>query len=282
MKNKIIHLEKNISTTFYELEKLQQKIFYHQLQEQENDFANTPPPDWWVEEDTQLSLSHDSLIKSLHNQIICYFDMCELNKYFDIFIKKFGEFPDTKVAFNGIDFEPFNGEIYNQYLHELWSFLSPFDFFKNNLNIKQNGITYLENILSNTASILHKMEKQPQSEAQVYNAVKVVIESIFPTSKNAGSNFLKTAKEFKPDILIPELSTAIEYKFAKDETKLKATIEQIAADAKGYTGDQDYNLFYAVFYVTKDFWGIPKFEQVWKDNKFPKNWKAFYVVGDNA
>ena len=282
MKEKVIYLESNVSKLFSELEKLQHTIFYHEQFGQEHDFDNSTPPNWWIEEDTQLSLSHESMVKSLHNQIICYLDMMGLNSYLDIFIKKFGEFPNTTEAYNGIDFEPFNGEIYNQYLHELLSFLSPFDFFKNNLNVKQTGIKYLETILKNTATAIYKMGIAPKSEAQVYNAVKTIIESIFPTSINAGSNFLKTAKEYKPDILVPELSAAIEYKYAKDETKLKTTIEQIAADAKGYTGDQDYNVFYAVFYVTKDFWGQSKFEQVWADNKFPKNWRAFYVVGHDT
>ena len=280
MEEKKQYLEENISKLYFELEQLQHKIFYHQLYEQENDFDKNAPHDWWIEENSQLILSHKSMIQSLHNQIICYFDMHNLNKYLDIFIKKFGEFPDTDKAINGIDVEPFNGEIYNEYLHQIWLFLNPFDFFGSDISIKQSGHIYLETILNNTASIIHKMDKQPKSETEVYNSVKVVIESIFPKSKRASSNFLKTAKEFKPDILIPELGVAIEYKFAKDETKLKATIEQIAADAKGYTGDSEFNMFYAIFYVTKDFWGKPKFKQVWDDNEFPKNWRAIYIVGN--
>ncbi|EPU1022796.1 hypothetical protein ACVUNK_004389, partial [Escherichia coli] len=91
--------------------------------------------------------------------------------------------------------------------------------------------------------------------------------------------FLKSFKEYKPDILIPELFTAVEYKYASTEEKLKSTIEQIAADVKGYTGDNDYNIFYAVFYVTTDFWGLEKFMNVWNENKFPQNWIPVYVVG---
>jgi hypothetical protein len=274
------YLENKISKLFFELEQSQYKIFHHQLAEQECDVKN-PPPDWLIEESEQLKFSHDSMINSLHNQIICYLDMKNLHRYLDIFIKKFGEVPDIDQAYMGIDFEPFSGGIYNEYLHALWSYLTPFDFFKNDLNIKSVGVQYLENILKNTASILHSVKKKPKSEAEVYNTVRIVLESIFPSSKNAGSNFLKTAKEFKPDILIPELGAAIEYKFAKDEHKLKATIEQIAADTKGYTGDLEFNIFYAVFYVTEDFWGMPKFNQVWEDNEFPKNWRAFYIVGNS-
>lgn len=282
MKNEVTYIENNISKLFFELEQLQQKIYYHQLAEQEQNFNKTPPPDWLIEEDAQLTLSHESMVKSLHNQILCYLDMKKLNSYLDIFIKRFGEFPNTDDAYNGIDFEPFNGEIYNTYLHDIWSFLSPFNFFKNDLNAKKCGISYIENILKNTASIIYKMGTKPTTETEVYNAVKIIIESVFPSSKKAGSNFIKTAKKYNPDILIPELETAIEYKYADNENKLKNAIEQIAADAKGYTGDSEYNLFYAVFYVTDDFWGIEKFKKAWQDNEFPKNWKAFYIVGSNT
>ena len=79
--------------------------------------------------------------------------------------------------------------------------------------------------------------------------------------------------------MIPELYTAVEYKYAADEQRLKSTIEQIAADVKGYTGDKDYSVFYAVFYVTEDFWGQNKFSKVWDDQGFPKNWIPIYIVG---
>ena len=71
---------------------------------------------------------------------------------------------------------------------------------------------------------------------------------------------------------------AVEQKYADTETKLKATIAQISDDVKGYTGDSDYNLFYAVFYVNGVFWAEDKFRTAWNEKKFPKSWRAFYVV----
>ena len=279
MNNKILNIEKNISELYNELKQLQEKIFYQQFEENEYEFKHGTPNLRLLEEGHQLRFFHDDIVRSLHNYILCYLDMIGLHKYLDIFIKEFGESPDTEAAYHGIAFEPNYGEMYNEYLHKLLSFLRPFNFFNYELDTKRVGIKYLETILKNTATILHKMGLNPSSEAQVYNQVKIIIESIFPTSKQAGSNFLKTAKEFIPDILIPEIGAVIEYKYAKDETKLKTTIEQIAADAKVYTGDKDYNVFYAVFYVTNDFWGESKFREVWDENKFPKNWQAFYIIG---
>jgi len=279
LSSKYKYLEKEISNRFYELEKMQSDVFHHEIQEAN---FNGTPPDWWYEEDDQLHSSYESILKSLHNQIICYLDMMNLNNYLEVFIEKFGKYPKIEDAYNGIEFDSYNNEIYNSYLHDLWSFLIPFNFFKNNLGNKRDGIKYLETILKNTAKIIYDMKKQPTSEAKVYNVVKVVLYSIFSSSKKAGSNFLKTAKEFKPDILIPEIGVAIEYKYADNENKLKTTLEQIAADVKGYTGDNDYYRFYAVFYVTQDFWGKDRFNQIWQEYEFPKNWKAYYIVGNKT
>lgn len=102
---------------------------------------------------------------------------------------------------------------------------------------------------------------------------------MFTGAKSPRSSFIKSFKEYKPDILIPELHAAVEYKYANSAEKLKSTIDQICADVTGYTGDSDYRIFYAVFYVTQDFWGQEMFARVWSEMNFPKNWKAFYIVG---
>ena len=142
-----------------------------------------------------------------------------------------------------------------------------------------SGVHYLETVLRNTGQIITTSGEKPRSETRVYKAVRSVLEAIFPSAKKPQSNFIKTAQVYKPDILITELYSAVEYKYAKDEAKLKTTIGQIADDVKGYTGDPDYKLFYAVFYVTKDFWGQDRFDAVWSEKEFPSNWRAFYVVG---
>ncbi len=148
-------------------------------------------------------------------------------------------------------------------------FLAPLDVLGDESRyLKLSGIQYLETILRNTATIIHKAGICPASESEVYKSVRTVLESIFPSAKTPKSNFLKTAQEYKPSILLPELSAAIKYKYADSEVKLKATIAQISDDVKGYTGDSDYNLFYAVFYVKDDFWGEDKFSTAWNRHGF--------------
>lgn len=168
------------------------------------------------------------------------------------------------------------------FLHEAWAFLSAYEIFgENNIEhlLQRTGITYLETILKNTAVIIHHRKLNPKNETAVYNAVVDVCKAVFPKSSKPDSSFVKTAGEYKPDILIPALNCAVEYKYATTDKKLKATIEGILGDVQNYSDHQNYKLFYAVFYVKPDVWGVQKFEEVWKENNFPPNWKWVYVVG---
>ncbi|MBG3019371.1 hypothetical protein GHV24_05570 [Proteus mirabilis] len=233
------------------------------------------------EEISELKQSFIWYLESLYLSTLAYLDKRNLNHCIGIFLKVFGEditclkYSDEFVT--GEDFR----EPQNVFLAKLNVFLSSFEFTESAWEKRQRntGLKYLKKILKNTHLITARMETPPKTETEVYNAVKDILSIIFTNSITPRSNFLKSFKEYKPDILIPELFAAVEYKYASTEEKLKSTIEQIAADVKGYTGDNDYNIFYAVFYVTTDFWGLEKFRNVWSENKFPQNWIPIYVVG---
>lgn len=279
------YLEGKIKKLLTEAEKLEQDVAYLHFEwnRWEKSKKRTPPPNWLIDKDCELKEPFEYLSSSIYISIVCYLDAKDLNHYLNLFYKEFGE--DPQKPKNSTSFEidhHWSGEPYSVFLSNIRQFLSVFQFSESDDEryLRLSGIQYLERVLKNTATIIAKSGTQPTSEPEVYNIVRNVLEAIFPTSKSPKGNFIKTAKEYKPDILIPELNAAVEYKYATTPEKLKSTVEQIAADVKGYTGDREYNVFYAVFYVTKDFWGEDKFKQVWKDQKFPKNWLYFYKVGN--
>lgn len=176
----------------------------------------------------------------------------------------------------------FDGEVHSEVIDIISDFLNAYEFYGERGSeylLRRSGITYLENILENTAVIINELKKSPKSETEVYKNVKVVCKAVFPSANYPTSPFVSIAKEYKPDILIPHLNCAIEYKYATDEARLKDIIDQILIDVHGYSNNHMYKLFYAVFYVKPDIWGRKKFEEVWKEKKFPANWKGIYVVG---
>ncbi|KOQ70077.1 hypothetical protein [Stenotrophomonas maltophilia] len=258
------------------------RLAYHQLGWAEWDAArNAAPPDWLIEGDDALVKPFESLAERLYLSTIRLLETEALPVYLRQFLARFGEPFNANQAATVYDIDVLgDGEPYIVFLAQLREFLAPLDVLNRSSHyLRFAGIKYLETVLNNTASIIQKSGENPTSETGVYQVVRNVLEAFFPSAISPKSNFLKTAQEYKPDILIPELSTAIEYKYAKDEAKLKATIAQISDDVKGYTGDIDYDLFYAVFYVTSDFWGKEKFDLIWKEKGFPENWRGIYVVG---
>ncbi|MGS6172382.1 PD-(D/E)XK nuclease domain-containing protein [Enterobacter hormaechei] len=156
-------------------------------------------------------------------------------------------------------------------------FLGPFEFFDSNR--KETGLLYLENILSGTEFYLNALGITPAKESDVYQPIKQLVNVVFPSSTNASSIFLKPNKQYKPDILVPELKAAIEYKYANSKERLNKNIEEVVSDTQGYTNDANYSFFYAVFYVTQDFIGENRFMETWKQHNFPKNWIPIYIVG---
>ncbi|ALZ96740.1 hypothetical protein APT61_12220 [Leclercia adecarboxylata] len=277
------YIEKRINSLLAEAAVLEAKLGESEQRYDER-IANNPNVDVQfelMEDILLLRKSFEWTLESLYLSTLAYLDERNLNHCVGVFLKMFGE--DVTCLKNTDEFE--TGEDFrepqNVFLAKLNVFLSSFEFTESVWEKRKRiaGLVYLKRILKNTHLITARMESPPKTETEVYNAVKDTLTVIFNDIKTPKSNFLKSFKEYKPDILIPELFAAVEYKYASTEEKLKSTIEQIAADVKGYTGDNDYSIFYAVFYVTTDFWGLEKFRNVWKENKFPNNWIPIYVVG---
>lgn len=164
-------------------------------------------------------------------------------------------------------------------LHKIERFLNAYREFDSKAN-QDIGLVFLENILSNTAVILKELDIKPKNEAAVYNGVKHVISSTFSDYIGLTESFYKEAKQYQPDILIPSLSTAIEYKFAKDKKRLTKTIEEILIDVQGYSNHNLYKIFYAVFYVSPGIITDSRFKIIWSGYGFPSNWKPILVIGE--
>lgn len=234
-----------------------------------------------VEKFIETQQQYEITIRKLSNCICCYLDTNKSKGYLKVFKNKIIPKLSNHEELYDSDDSFCSGPSIGKLVNEIWEFLCPFEFIEADeidIYLQRSGIVYLENILKNTNLIIKSASATPNSEKEVCDLVKIVINCIFPKSKNPRTNFLKTAKQYFPDILIPELAAAVEYKYAKDENTLKKVIDEISIDQKGYTGDSDYKIFYAVFYVTQRIWTDEKFKEIWKEKNFPKNWKGFYVI----
>lgn len=145
-----------------------------------------------------------------------------------------------------------------------------------------DAIAIVENLLEQTPHILHARNVTPTCEADVHKVMLDIFETVFSSTINKPS-IAQTLKHYEPDVGIPELGIAIEFKFATDKNSVKNDVDQIYADMHGYSGDPSYDRFYAVIYTTEPLYTTAKVLKQWEVTKADVRWKPLMVhgTGDN-
>ncbi|WP_431609189.1 hypothetical protein [Chryseobacterium sp. 'Rf worker isolate 10'] len=139
-------------------------------------------------------------------------------------------------------------------------------------------IDKLENILENTRTIISMTQTKIRGEKSIYKSVRSVVELVFPTTRALNkSRFIQKYATYRPDILIPELNTAIEYKYIRSGSKYESYLTQIKTDADNYVKDPEYKYFIAVIYFEdKNVINRKSFNEAVLEKGFPDNWKIIF------
>lgn len=114
------------------------------------------------------------------------------------------------------------------------------------------GLRVFETVLQNTPKIIERGGLMPSSEAEVREAVRGVLQLAFRDVVREVP-IPKSIKTYRPDIGVPSLMAAAEYKFIDSRQEAKAALEGIYADMRGYAGHHAWRSFYAVLYMTENF-----------------------------
>ena len=158
-------------------------------------------------------------------------------------------------------------------LDDFREFLSSFSEFDYEA-LGKNKTNKLKLIIENTIPIIEKTNTKVKNEASIYNTVKWFIEIVYPTTKRLNkSSFIKKFKTYHPDILIPEISSAVEYKYIKKGENIGKYIDELKIDSGGYTEDSDYKYFYAVVvFEDKSELNPGAFKNGIEEQNFPETW----------
>jgi hypothetical protein len=140
------------------------------------------------------------------------------------------------------------------------------------------GLNVFETILRNTAKIIADANKEPDHEVEVRNLVLRVLEYSFVDARKEGV-ISKTLKIYKPDIVVPSLMAAAEYKFARVKTDMKNQFDGIIADMKGYGGHPDWRNFYVVFYQAGAFYTEQQLVEYFRQARVTDNWTPIVLNG---
>ena len=232
------------------------------------------------EEIDRIKFKFNQKIQDIYLIIIAYLDSRKNGELLELFKANLSHiFKSNYNSLQSISDDDNQEHFYSPDLEKIKRFLKAYRGFDTKEN-QDIGLVFLENILKNTAVILKELSITPKSETEVYNGVKHVISSTFPDYIGLTESFYKEAKHYKPDILIPYIHTAIEYKFARDKQRLTKTIEEILIDVHGYSNHHLYKTFYAVFYISPGITTESRFKKIWDGYKFPSNWKPILVIGE--
>jgi hypothetical protein len=170
---------------------------------------------------------------------------------------------------------PYEGEIHSEALSIANSCFAPLRAMTDAHKVTVQGA--LRNILSKTAVILFNNNKVPKTEADVRNEILAVCSYSFPDAiKEVG--IPKILKHYKGDLGISSLRTMVEFKFVTSQTEMKAALDGVYADMKGYK-HPDWETFYGVFYMTGPFYTQQDVEHEFKFVGADRSWTPIVVQG---
>jgi hypothetical protein len=136
----------------------------------------------------------------------------------------------------------------------------------------------LRQILMGTSKLIADRKLVPKNEAEVRREIYATLLHVFPDTVRE-LPIPQVSKTYKPDIGIPHLQVAVEYKFCDTENELKKCLEGIYADTKGYTGSNDWTHFLAVLYCTGAFMTEAQLREEERRVGMPASWELLLVTG---
>lgn len=143
------------------------------------------------------------------------------------------------------------------------------------------GLRVFETMLQNTPKIIERADLSPRNEAEVREAVLGALQLAFRDVVREVP-IPKSIKTYKPDIGVPSLMAAAEYKFIDSMAEAKAALDGIYADMRGYSGHHSWRSFYAVLYMTGNFYTQADVDHEFRLVKADLNWTPLVVVGPGA
>lgn len=225
----------------------------------------------------------DDRYKTLYYHIQYFLEQNCPNNIANLFNEKFqAQMFDSKYLRKTAEYTMFDAS-YPVLINEIQIFFSSLKMFflpdnetKENKTLKQILDKILENLDFFVKDVTIQKEKDFTDE------IKRIIRTVYPTCQpNSSKQFKKKLKTYYPDILIPDVKSALEMKYIDSEKKLQSCIEEIDIDVQGYTGNNNYIHFYSIFYLTKMFASKEEINVMWNERKHPDNWKLILVYNIN-
>jgi hypothetical protein len=274
MTEKTQHLEKQIVEDLQNLNYLFSELSW--LDQEEANY----------EIEFKLKEDFENLIDRIFLSLVAYFEVLNLPIFLSRFISHFEQKIKERKIYEKYYHED-SGEFISETLTDIFAFLRPFILFSEDEEyvLRKKGIIYLNRVLENTDRIIKLQGKVCNNESDIYKTVKPYIEIFFPQAAHTeGHVILNKLKCYKPDLFIPDLHSAVEYKLIDEKSDIAKTISEIADDVIGYKekiGKIGYNIFYTVYYIKNVSITKERLSELWKEREYPENWNLIAVFERN-
>lgn len=272
-KKEIELLSKDISTLLHKLEVTFWEVYVNPANYDDywEDEHGQPHFDY-EKEDNRAWLFHGT--RELFYKICLFLELKNVPLYYKMFIDKFQPIINDEKKLTKIRGPLYTDDEPSMTIHdEFREFLRSFQEFNTDY-FKKLEVNKLKQILENTNSIIKNTKTKITNETSIYKPVKWLVEIVYPTTRTLGkARFIKKFTTYHPDILIPEISSAVEYKYIRKGAGIETYLDQIKTDADNYEGDSEYKFFYAIVYFEdKSEINPAGFKQAVIEKKFPDNW----------
>ena len=213
-------------------------------------------------------------IRSLYVRVAFALEALELRSLLDELEKGFKPFRKNPTILAS----DWLGEPYPRALVYLDDFVSALRASVGKTGEATAGLVQLERILLGTPKLIRDRGITPRNESMVRNAMYELLLHPYPDTVR-DVRLPKVSKTYKPDIGIPSLKAAIEYKFVDNDRDAKTAIGGVYEDVKGYAGSADWKHFFAVFYLTAAFVTPAQVDAEFKLSGVDHSWKPLLVTG---
>lgn len=238
--------------------------------------------DYLSEEYDMEDMVFKSKLKRIYISICLLLESLGYLSLLNDFKSEFKKFEGNKIT--SLSILPWIGDFHSDSLDCLWlyyrtlSSLLGHDVENEDKRIKRE---LFESILRNTPKIVYDRGIDPENETDVKKCIHDLLIHIFPDTVRE-IPIVKITKTYKPDLGIKSLGTAVEYKYADTEQEVKTAIGGFYADMHGYTGDKNWEYFYAVMYMTQPFFTEQQIQAEFSIAEVKSNWRLILVHGNGT
>ncbi len=216
----------------------------------------------------------------MYNILCVYFETLNINNYLLEFKQTFfpiisDEKRSTQISSTLLKYGDTDEELY--LLIEWKKYLAPFDFFWD--REKNKSSKKIIEFLEFTNEILKITNTPVNNEDNINRIVREVANfyynGVIPFSEGY---FVHQFKHYKPDVIIRELKTAIEYKLIRKNDEIGIKLDELIIDAKRYSGNSNNKHCIAVLCLSKDVSKTKKeIKEEWNNLHFPANWEIVII-----